>query len=304
MLTAATHDGTFHADDVFAFAILLAATGGAVTLSRSRHAADWDAAQVVFDVGGRYDPAQGRYDHHMRERPLRANGEPYSSAGLIWRDYGQEAVARLLPGAEPAQVEGVWSRLDRGLLRDIDLMDNGAMEPHPGHFSTLLESWNPTFAEAGSDENAAYRQAVAVAGAVLERGCAQAFAAIAARDAVALAATQAEDPRIIVLETRLPWEDAVFELALERALYVVRPAGKGWTVSAVPPALGSFAQRHPLPAARGGLRDDELAAVCGVPDATFCHGALFVCGAHSRDGALALARAALGGSESEPFHAR
>lgn len=292
MLVAATHSGSFHADDVFAFAILKAATGGQVRLIRSRDAADWDAAAVVFDVGNVYDPDLGRYDHHMRDKPLRDNGEAYSSAGLIWRDYGRDAIARLCPAATAAQVGVIWSKVDGGLIRDVDLMDNGAMDRHPGHFSTVLETFCPTFAETGADEDAAYHQAVGLADQVLARAVAHGFAAAQAQDAVALAAQNAEDPRIVVLDTRLPWDDAVFDLGLDHVLYVIRPAGKDWTVSAVPPARGSFGQKKSLPAAWGGLRDGELAAVCKVVDATFCHSALFVCGAKSRDGAVAMARLA------------
>lgn len=292
MLLAATHSGSFHADDVFAFAVLKAATGGALSLTRSRRQEDWDAAQVVFDVCGVYDPARGRYDHHMRDKPLRPNGEPYSSAGLIWRDYGRAAIARLVPQATPGQTEVIWAKLDAGLIRDIDLMDNGAMDRHPGHFSALLETWNPTHAEAGAAEDECYHRAVAVADQVVERCVAHAFAAALAQDAVAAAAAQAADPRVVVLETRLPWDDAVFDLGLDQVLYVIRPAGQDWTVSAVPPSRGSFAQRKPLPESWGGLRDGELAAVCGVADATFCHGARFVCGARTRDGAVEMARKA------------
>lgn len=293
MLLAATHSGSFHADDVFAFAILKAATDGAVSLTRSREAMDWDRAQVVFDVGGVYDPEQGRYDHHMRDKPLRPSGEAFSSAGLIWRDYGRAAIAHLQNTATPGQIDIIWAKLDAGLLRDIDLMDNGAMDRHPGHFSALLETWNPTFAENSADENACYHQAVMVADNVLARSVAHAFAAAIAQDAVADAAERAADPRIIVLDSRLPWEEAVFDLDLAQALYVIRPAGKDWTVSAVPPERGSFAQKKPLPDAWGGLREAALAAVCGVSDATFCHSARFVCGAKTREGAIAMAALAV-----------
>ncbi len=292
MLKIATHSGTFHADDVFAYAILKAAECGAIELMRTRDADILAQAQVVFDVGGSYDPAAGRYDHHMRDKPLRPNGEPFSSAGLIWRDYGVRALAALgIPASASAKV---WRMIDDGLVRDVDLMDNGAMTPHPGHFSTLIEAFNPTFAEQG-DENVAFLAAAELAGQVLARACAHAHAAVLAADTVAEAAGQAEDPRVLVLETRVPWEDAVFDLGLDAVLYVVRPAGGQWTVSAVPPERGSFAQKLSLPEAWAGLRDGEFAAVSGVGDATFCHPARFVCGAKSRAGAVALAFQAVAG---------
>lgn len=293
MLTVATHSGTFHADDVFAYVILKAAHPDGISLLRSRSGEVLDTAQIVFDVGGRYDPPAGRYDHHMRDRPLRDEGVPFSSAGLIWRDYGMAALGALLPAATEEERRTVLAMVDHGLIRDVDLMDNGEMPPTDGHLSTVLEAMNPTFLEDERDETSAFHQAAEVASAILGRVTAHAHAAVRARETVAEAARNTDDPRILVLERRVPWEEAIFELDLNRVLYVIRPAGQDWTCSAVPPERGSFGQRHPLPEAWGGLRDDALAVLTGVADATFCHPARFVCGAHSRDGAVTLARLAV-----------
>ncbi len=80
-----THSGTFHADDVFAFAVLRAALGG-FDFTRTRDAGAIAAADLVFDVGGIYEPQQSRYDHNIREMPRRADGTTYRSVGQIWRD--------------------------------------------------------------------------------------------------------------------------------------------------------------------------------------------------------------------------
>jgi len=294
MLKVATHNGTFHADDVFAYAMLRAATAGRLEIIRTRDGNRLSEADVVFDVGGIYDRNARRFDHHMRDKPLRPSGEPFSSAGLVWRDFGESAVRTLIAGAPPEAVARIVAMVDQGLVRDVDLMDNGAMTPTPGHFSTVVEAFNATFAEDDRDEEAAFLQAVDLASAVLARACARAHAATLAEEIVAAAARTAEDPRIIVLDRRLPWEDAVFDLGLDRALYVVRPAGDSWTCSAIPPARGSFDQRLPLPDSWAGLRDDPFAAATGVSDATFCHPARFVCGARSRQGAVLLAKLAAG----------
>jgi uncharacterized UPF0160 family protein len=298
MLKVATHSGTFHADDVFAFAILRAAENGAVELVRTRDQARLAAADLVFDVGGLYDPKHRRYDHHMRDKPMRSAGEPYSSAGLIWRDFGEAAVRTLVPAATAAALPEIVRRVDRGLIRDIDLMDNGAMAPAPGHYSTLIEAFNIALGEDGGDEDAAFLLAADAAAQVLARSCLHARAAGLAQAIVADAARASDDPRIMVLEVRVPWEDAVFDLGLERMLYVIRPAGNAWTCSAVTPARNSFEQRLPLPEAWAGLRDGAFSAATGVADATFCHPARFVCGAGSREGAIALARLAAGGGRS------
>ena len=293
MLNVATHNGTFHADDVFAYSMLKAATGGQIKLLRTRNADLLAGADVVFDVGGIFDRASHRYDHHMRDKPIRPTGEPFSSAGLVWRDFGDAAVRTLVPTASPEAVTKIVAKLDHGLVRDVDLMDNGAMMPTPGHFATVIEAFNATFAEDNREETQAFLQAVDVASTVLARTSTHIHAAVLAEKTVAEAANRAEDARVIVLDSRVPWEHAVFDLELDRVLYIVRPAGDAWTCSAVPPGRGSFDQRLPLPDAWAGLRDAALAAATGVPDATFCHPARFVCGALSREGALALAKIAI-----------
>jgi uncharacterized UPF0160 family protein len=55
-----------------------------------------------------------------------------------------------------------------------------------------------------------------------------------------------------------------------------------------------------LPAAWAGLRDDALASVTGVADATFCHNGRFIAAVKSYQGARALASLALQAVEARP----
>ena len=61
----------------------------------------------------------------------------------------------------------------------------------------------------------------------------------------------------------------------------------------MPETPDSFASRKALPAPWRGLRDAQLAAACGVPDAGFAHATGFIGGAGSEAGAVAMAVAAL-----------
>jgi uncharacterized UPF0160 family protein len=79
-----------------------------------------------------------------------------------------------------------------------------------------------------------------------------------------------------------------------QCLYTVYPDAKGvWIVKQVPLKPHSFTGRKPLPEAWAGLRDADLAAVTGVPDATFCHNGRFIAGAKTKEGAVKLARLAV-----------
>ncbi len=101
----ATHSGSFHLDDAFAYAVLrlalsLGAAGGDHALARTRDEAVVAAADVAWDVGAVYNPAAGRFDHHQRGAPAREDGLPYSAAGLVRLDevtggtpYGASTIA-------------------------------------------------------------------------------------------------------------------------------------------------------------------------------------------------------------------
>ena len=54
--------------------------------------------------------------------------------------------------------------------------------------------------------------------------------------------------------------------------------------------------RRDLPEGWAGLRDKELARVTGVSDAVFAHRNRFMAVAKSKEGAIALAKLALGGT--------
>ena len=58
-LTVVTHNGNFHADDVFSIAVLKHLYPS-FNLVRTRDKALMDSADIVIDVGGQYDPDAGR----------------------------------------------------------------------------------------------------------------------------------------------------------------------------------------------------------------------------------------------------
>ena len=81
----ATHGGKFHADDAWAVAVLKVLFPDA-DIVRTREQATIDAADFAVDVGGVWNPAAGRFDHHQKEfDATRGSGVPYASAGLVWR---------------------------------------------------------------------------------------------------------------------------------------------------------------------------------------------------------------------------
>lgn len=287
-----THPGNFHADDVFAVAVLGLAHG-AIEVVRTREEARLAECDVRVDVGGRSDPATGDFDHHQRGGAgERANGIRYASFGLVWREHGPA-----LAGGD----EAAAASIDERIVQGVDANDNGQTiatslvdDVRPMSVSGVVGGMNPSWDESQTPEelDARFAEAVVLATGVLERELAGAAAFGRARALVEAAMGRAADPRIIELDRNMPWREAVVNGAPD-ALLVLYPKTDGWGMQAVPKELGDFANRLDLPAAWAGLSDDALAEVTGVPDAVFAHSSRFYASAGSREGILALAALAL-----------
>src|SRR4051794_14474736 len=115
-MKVATHPGNFHADDVFAVAVLGLVHGSSLEIVRTRDAEALAAADARVDVGGRSDPATGDYDHHQKGAAgERSNGVRYASFGLVWRAHGEA----LAGSAEAARA------IDERLVQGVDANDTG-----------------------------------------------------------------------------------------------------------------------------------------------------------------------------------
>jgi uncharacterized UPF0160 family protein len=292
-MKAATHPGNFHADEVFAIAVLGLAAGP-LEIVRTRDERELAAAAARVDVGGRSDPATGDYDHHQKGGAgERANGIRYASFGLAWREHGVT-----LAGSEEAA-----RAIDERLVQGVDANDVGQTitealvdDIRPMTVSGVIAAMNPAWDEelTAEEEDARFAEAVGIAGRILEGEIAGAAAFARARRLVAEAIGRAGDPRVIELDRNMPWREAVVSSAPD-ALFVIYPKSDGWGAQAVPRELGSFTNRLNFPEAWAGRSGADLAEASGVEDAIFCHSAGFYCSAGSREGIGALVEQTLAG---------
>ena len=284
-ITIATHNGNFHADDVFSVAALKSIFSS-FKLIRTRDLELIARADIVVDVGGEYDADTDRFDHHQRGGAgERENGIPYSSFGLIWQKYGLE----ICQGNQD-----VANAVDAGLVSTIDAIDCGHVEGVSKgiSLSQTIGMFNPTWQE-DSHFDTCFDEAVDFASSVLTRFIASANGGISAKAIVAEAIDNAEDPRVIVLEKYTPWKRTVHALS-EEALYMIYPSQTGqWRIQTVPVEPGSFEDRKSLPKQWAGLSDIELKEVTGIGDAMFCHNGLFIAGAESFESTMKMAAIAL-----------
>lgn len=300
-----THSGGFHADELFS-SVVLTRLFPKADLIRSRDPVWITPApdRVVYDVGGAYDAGAGIFDHHQRGAPLRPDGQPYSSFGLIWLHFGRDYLRAL--AVPEAHVEDIHAATDARFVLPIDLLDNGAISPGsagpvlsamllPG----LLESLKPVFDETdpGADDRA-FHNALSVARAFLEARIARSAAKLRADGMVMRAIAEAGQGRILELPMGMPFRPAVIKSGADHLWFVVNPRGKDWVIGGIRKNDDGFEQRADLPAAWAGLTGAALEQVSGITGALFCHNGRFIAAAATREAALAMARLAVDEAEN------
>jgi uncharacterized UPF0160 family protein len=294
-----THSGGFHADELLS-SVILTRLFPQARVVRSR-APEWitpGADRIIFDVGGAYDPEMRIFDHHQRGAPLREDGQPYSSFGLVWKHYGRDYLAALdLPDA---YIETLHASFDAGFVLPIDLMDNGALNPSIAGplasltLPSLLETLKPVFDDRDPEaEDRGFRAAQAIARSFVEARIANSHAKLRAETLVHKAIEQAGQGHILELPTGMPFRSAVIKAGADQLLFVVHPREKDWCLTGIRRADEGFELRADLPAAWAGLTNGDLEAASGVEGASFCHNGRFIAAAKTREAALAMAELAV-----------
>ncbi|EKM61023.1 uncharacterized protein PHACADRAFT_247325 [Phanerochaete carnosa HHB-10118-sp] len=318
-----THNGTFHCDEALAVYLLrLTQEYAGADLKRTRDPAILDTCTIVVDVGGIYDEARQRFDHHQRgfaEVFGHGFNTKLSSAGLVYKHFGKEIIAnRLNMTLDDPRIEILWLKLYKEFIDAIDAIDNGIsqypadMPPQyrvrtdiSARVGHLNPAWNQP-ADAKTVDTLFLKASALVGGEFAGRLEYYANAWLPARDIVAAGLKDRGnvDPsgKIILFDAYAPWKEHLFELECdldiadhEKPIYVIYPdeTSDQWRVQAVPVAPESFESRKALPEIWRGLRDDELSKVSGIDSCVFVHASGFIGGNKTKDGALKLAKFAL-----------
>lgn len=298
-----THSGGFHADELLSSVILTRLFPQARIL-RSRDPAWITPApdRIIYDVGRAHDPEAGIFDHHQRPAPLRADGQPFSSFGLIWDRFGRDYLRAL--AVPEADLEALHAGFDRDFVLPIDLMDNGAIDPSVAGpladltLPMLLESLKPVFDDRSPEaDDRAFHQALPIARAFVEAAIARKAAKARAASVVTAAIARAGAGRVLELPMGMPFRSAVVAAGADHLLFVVHPRETDWALTGIRLQEDSFEQRADLPAAWAGLTDAALEAASGVPGARFCHNARFIAVADNRTAILRMADLAVAEAE-------
>ncbi|KAG5060153.1 hypothetical protein AAZX31_01G092100 [Glycine max] len=317
-----THNGSFHCDEALGcFMIRLTNKFNSAEIVRSRDPQVLEVLDAVLDVGGVYDPARDRYDHHQKGfEEVFGHGfsTKLSSAGLVYKHFGKEIIAKELEvDEEHRDVHHIYLAVYKSFMEAIDAIDNGINQydtdqppryVNNTHLSSRVGRLNLDWTDPDQSpekENEAFQRAMALAGSeFLDSVRFHVNSWLPARSIVmeTLAARHTVDPsgEILVLTKFCPWKLHLFELegelkndpAVKYVLYQDERS-KHWRVQAVAVSPDSFQSRKALPSQWRGLRDEELSKKSGIPGCVFVHISGFIGGNQNFDGALAMAKAAL-----------
>lgn len=278
-----THDGSFHADEVSACALLLVFDQiERDRIVRSRDPEKLAECEFVCDVGGIYDPKIKRFDHHQLEY-----GGELSSAGMILKYLCDEKIIS----------ESLYDFFNRASVIGIDAHDNGKVMQKEGvcSFSHVIAGFVPVeYTASKEDQNAAFSRALDFAVGYFQRLKNRYDYIESCGDKVAKA--MEPNGEILLFDEPLPWVEKFFDHGGEThpALFVVMPSGEHWKLRGIPPNVkDKMGVRLPLPEEWAGLRDDALKKASGIEGAIFCHKGQFISIWETKEDALNACRQVL-----------
>lgn len=257
-----THAGVFHADDIFATA-LLRILNPEIEISRGFKVPDgFDG--IVYDIGG------GEFDHHFDDSPKREDGTPYSSFGLLWERFGRSLF----------QTEESFNKIDELLVQPIDVTDcTGEKNP----LSILISSYNLNWDSNESDIEA-FNRAVSVAQQMLNEFIESCKASERAHETLSQYEANSND-EIIVLEKFVPWGELISK---PEPKFIIFPSQReGWNIRTLPVSYKDNSPRIALPKEWWGnknIAEDTNGKM------TFCHPSGFMGSAKNKETAIEICK--------------
>ncbi len=270
------HDGTFHADEVTACALLIVFNLADVDkIVRTRDSEKLAVCEFVCDVGGVYDPSLKLFDHHQASY----KGE-LSSAGMILKYLHHSRVL----------TEEMYTHLNHFLVLGVDAHDNGRSSQEPGvcTFSHVIANFNPIAYDASMEElDFAFYKALHFTIGHVRRTVERFNYNLSCRECVKEAMGRGKC--CLFFDQALPWLESFFALGGEGhpAFFVIMPAGEQWKLRGIPPDYEHRMQvRLPLPEQWAGLLGEELKSASGIQGAVFCHKGRFTSVWETREDAV------------------
>lgn len=314
----ATHDGTFHADETVACAVLSYVFDN-TSVIRTRNPIELEKADIIIDVSGKND--NRHFDHHSKEFTLsRDNGIRYATAGLMWQKFGKDflkkiALELIKTHYEDDIIDAAFKRIDHEIMCMVDLNDNGQLNeflenkiaPKTAEGRNVFNALNEFYqidpgipyivamqnlpAVSGHEQDKAFMQTVKMLKQILQSAS---INALNTEFGIKEVLKIYDGGKILIMHTRLPWTQAVlshFDVFKNCVLAVYPDRKRGWRVQSLPLSKASrFANRCGAPLTWRGLDGQSLDKASGLNGTIFVHKAGFTGGALSFETNLEMAK--------------
>lgn len=268
-----THNGCFHADELFC-TILLLFILDKVILARVSEITEKANSAIVYDIGG------GVFDHHQPGgNGSRENGIKYSSFGLMWRAYGMRILQEHYK-CSTKDAELLFTMIDEDLVQSVDCIDNAqlpsvAFPAKIKSMSSILADFYPCWDEVTPQlENEKFLEALQLAYFIFNNTVMRNISKLKAKTFVENAIQQSSYG-ILVLPQFMPWKEWVLSsnnLKSKKINFVIFPSNRtGFTIITVPKSIGTKAKKMLLPENWAGLYGEKLRRESNIETAQFCH---------------------------------
>lgn len=257
---AITNGGVFNLASVFSTAILSKVIDDLKVYRSSEPYINPSQDVIIYDIGdGRYNPFPSKKDS------VRENNINYSSAGLIWKDFGHEIVK------STPNPDWVWEFIDINLIMDID---SSYMSTSSTCLSNLILTFNPNW-DSNETNNEAFLKAVDFAKNILNNYLNYACSLCKAEKIVEEQIEKSENS-ILILEKEMPWKNTLLNSENSKAqniLFAIYPdsSSKSFVFEEIPVSIDDIlTSRKSIPDDWKGLTPSTLYKKTGIQDALYC----------------------------------
>ena len=289
-----THNGTMHADEVFATAFLSLYFGNFKVARVSEVPKDISTNTIIYDIG------KGKFDHHQSDARIRDNGIKYSSFGLLFEEYGLSYLKKL----KLKNTKAIYNYLVKDFIEAIDAIDNGIFPEIKSIYkiktvSDVIKIFNPSYG-SNDNEDKQFIKAVSLAESILTEELKNVIGKVEAGTKVKKLLNKTKGP-ILILDEYLPYEETVLtSLSGKKILFAIYPSNRGgYGIKTIPISTTDKTSRVYFPKEWGGLTNEDLEKVTGIKGSLFCHTNRFLMTASDLDTAIKLAEIAINTNEQQ-----
>ncbi len=283
-----THNGTMHADEVFATAFLSLYFKNFKVARVSEVPKDISTNTIIYDIG------KGKFDHHQKDARIRDNGIKYSSFGLLFEEYGLSYLKKL----KLKNTKAIYNYFVKDFIEAIDAIDNGIFPEIKADYkvktlSDVIKLFNPSYL-SNDNEDEQFIKAVTLAESILTEELKNVIGKVNASFKVKTILNKTKGP-ILILDEYLPYEETILtSLSGKKIKFVIYPSNRGgYGIKTIPISTTDKTSRVYFPKTWGGLTNNDLEEVTGIKGSLFCHTNRFLMTASSLDTAKTLAEIAI-----------